>query len=283
MKKRLSILLALLVATALLLALPALASDGAPYIRDEALPLTYDEETALEKQAQSIADSTSCAVYVLTVDSIGSQTIRDFAKAYYTDHALGYGDGRNGILFCISMEGRDYVTVTYGKDPDDDSTYGIGITAFSDARVEALEDAVVPSLSDGDYAGAFTTYLDTCANYLETADAGSEDYTNYDNNYNYDDGADYSSGFYFPLSHLAIIFLIAFVIALIVCLIWRAQMKTARAATQADHYVPQGGFQLTHERDTFLYRTESRRRIERDNDHSGVDHDGFGGSSGGKF
>ena len=40
------------------------------------------------------------------------------------------------------MEGRDYVTVTYGKDPDDDSTYGIGITAFSDARVQALEDAV---------------------------------------------------------------------------------------------------------------------------------------------
>ena len=182
MKKRLSILLALLVATALLLALPALASDGAPYIRDEALLLTYDEETALEKQAQSIADSTSCAVYVLTVDSIGSQTIRDFAKAYYTDHALGYGDGRNGSLFCISMEGRDYVTVTYGKDPDDDSTYGIGITAFSDARIQALEDAVVPSLSDGDYAGAFSTYLDTCANYLETPDAGSEDYTNYDSN-----------------------------------------------------------------------------------------------------
>lgn len=89
MKKRLSILLALLVATALLLVLPALASDGAPYIRDEALLLTYDEETALEKQAQSIADSTSCAVYVLTVDSIGSQTIRDFAKAYYTDNAPG--------------------------------------------------------------------------------------------------------------------------------------------------------------------------------------------------
>ena len=282
MKKRLSILLALLAATALLLALPALASDGAPYIRDEAVLLTFDDEMALEEQAQSIADSSGCAVYVLTVDSIGSQTIRDFAKEYYTNHALGYGDGRNGILFCISMEGRDYVTVTYGKDPSDDTTYGIGITAFSDARIEALEDSVVPSLSDGDYAGAFTTYLDTCATYLETADAGSEDYTNYDNSYN-DDG-DYSSGFYFPLSHLAIAFLIAFVIALIVCLIWRGQMKTARAATQADSYVPQGGFQLTHERDTFLYRTESRRRIERDNGHGGgVDHDGFGGSSGGKF
>ncbi len=155
------------------------------------------------------------AVYVLTVDSIGSQTIRDFAKAYYTDHALGYGDGRNGILFCISMEGRDYVTVTYGLDPDDPDSYGIGITAFSDARIQALEDAVVPSLSDGDYAGAFSTYLDTCANYLETPDAGSEDYTNYDSN----DGSAYHSGFYFPLSHLAIAFLIAFVIALIVCLI----------------------------------------------------------------
>lgn len=179
------------------------------------------------------------------------------------------------------MEGRDYVTVTYGLDPDDPDSYGIGITAFSDARIQALEDAVVPSLSDGDYAGAFSTYLDTCANYLETPDAGSEDYTNYDSN----DGSAYHSGFYFPLSHLAIAFLIAFVIALIVCLIWRGQMKTARAATQADHYVPQGGFQLTHEHDTFLYRTESRRRIERDNDHGGggVDRDGFGGSSGGKF
>ena len=63
-------------------------------------------------------------------------------------------------------------------------------------------------------------------------------------------------------------------------------MKTAIKATQADNYIPQDGFNLTHQIDQYTHTTETRRTIERSNSSGGgssVDSGGFGGSSGGHF
>ena len=66
-----------------------------------------------------------------------------------------------------------------------------------------------------------------------------------------------------PAVKLAIAIVLPLLIAAAVCLIWRGQMKSAVAARTADRYIPEGGFQLTKREDRFLYRTESRRRIEK--------------------
>ena len=64
-----------------------------------------------------------------------------------------------------------------------------------------------------------------------------------------------------PTIRIVLIILIPLIISLVVCLIWRSQMKTARIARTADNYIPMGGFNLTAQVDAFLYRTTSRRRI----------------------
>ena len=60
---------------------------------------------------------------------------------------------------------------------------------------------------------------------------------------------------------LLIAILPALIIAAIVCLSWRAKMKTARIARTADNYIPAGGFKLTGQTDQFLYRTKTERKI----------------------
>ena len=79
-------------------------------------------------------------------------------------------------------------------------------------------------------------------------------------------------------------------IALVVCLIFKAQMKTARKATGARNYLVDGTFQHTESRDDYIRTTRSTEKIERNDSGSSsssggssVDSDGFGGSSGGKF
>jgi hypothetical protein len=61
---------------------------------------------------------------------------------------------------------------------------------------------------------------------------------------------------------LYLLLLIPFLVALIICLVWKGQMKTAYVARQADKYIPDGGFKLTVKSDTLLYKTTTREKIE---------------------
>jgi len=60
---------------------------------------------------------------------------------------------------------------------------------------------------------------------------------------------------------IGVIIALSFLISLIICLVWRAKMKTARIQKKADSYISQGGFSLTGREDKFLYKTKTRRYV----------------------
>lgn len=241
------------------------------HVMDTAALLDADTRNALNSRAQELSQEYGCGVYVLTVDTMDGEDVRTFAENFYTENNLGVGAYRNGILFVVCMDVREYVTVTYGQDPAD-GEYGIGILAFTDKGIAAMEEVVAPMLSSGAYGEAFDAYLDSCEEALSYyAEHGEAE----------KDGGS-------VLGRLAIVVFVPLLIALVVCLILRSQMKTARAATSAGEYIPKDGFVLTAQRDQFIHTTHHREKIER-NSGSGsgsgisVSSSGFGGSKGGKF
>ena len=139
--KRFAALLAALV-LALCLSIPAFAA--APLVRDEMGLFDADTYSELEASAEAASDGHDCDVYFLVVDNIGDTDQRQYAKDYYLANGLGSGSEQSGILFLLAVGSRKYVTITYGG----------GVTAFTDYRIEQIEDEVVPMLSDGDYADA---------------------------------------------------------------------------------------------------------------------------------
>ena len=154
MKKKLFSLLTALV-LCLLCAVPAFAEM--PLVMDT-YELFKPEATAeLEQKAQDASAGHGVNVYLLTVSDIGGQNVREFAKDWYRDYDLGYGEGKSGILFLIALDSRDYVTITYGG----------GVTAFTDYRIAQIEDKIVPMLSDGTYYKASETYIEMCADTLD--------------------------------------------------------------------------------------------------------------------
>ena len=154
MKKKLFSLLTALV-LCLLCAVPAFAEM--PLVMDT-YELFKPEATAeLEQKAQDASAGHGVNVYLLTVDDIDGQNVREFAKDWYRNYDLGYGDGKSGILFLIALDSRDYVTITYGD----------GVTAFTDYRIAQIEDKIVPMLSDGSYYKASDTYIEMCADTLD--------------------------------------------------------------------------------------------------------------------
>lgn len=138
--KHFAALLAALV-LALCLSIPAFAA--APLVRDEMGLFDADTYSQLEASAEAASDGHDCDVYFLVVDSIGDTDQRQYAKDYYLANGLGSGSEQSGILFLLAVGSRKYVTITYGG----------GVTAFTDYRIEQIEDAVVPYLSDNDWAG----------------------------------------------------------------------------------------------------------------------------------
>ena len=207
MKKKLFSLLTALV-LCLLCAVPAFAEM--PLVMDT-YELFKPEATAeLEQKAQDASAGHGVNVYLLTVSDIGGQNVREFAKDWYRNYDLGYGEGKSGILFLIALDSRDYVTITYGG----------GVTAFTDYRIAQIEDKIVPMLSDGTYYKASETYIEMCADTLDFyAEKGAP----------LDSGNDPAKGWI----KWVFVFVIPLVVASIVCGIFYAQMKTANEQTHA--------------------------------------------------
>lgn len=241
------------------------------FILDEAGLLTQAQRLKLESRAQKAAETYDCGVYVLTVDTMNGMERREYAKEYYANHKLGVGDFQNGIVFLVCMDTREYVTITYGRNPNKITEYGPGIMAFTDEGIAAMEDAVTSNLSDGDYNGAFDTYMSTCVEYLDYYEEHGEGMV----------PTSVSS----ILIRLAIVIFVPLLIALIVCMILKSQMKAARTAVTAGDYIPKDSFHLSLERDHYTHTTTERRKIEKESSSGGasVDSDGYGGSEGGHF
>ena len=224
-------LFALLAAALLCMALTLPAGAAAPLVRDECGVFDADTLADLEEQAESASDGHDVDVYFLVVDDIGDADQRDYAKNYYISNGLGYGDEQSGILFLLAVGSRKYVTITYGE----------GVTAFTDYRIEQQEDEIVPQLSDEEWADAAYTYIDMCDDALDYyADHGEP--IDVDNDIGLED---LLIAMIFPLG-----------ISAFICLILYHRMKTARQKTEADEYMP--GFTLRVKRDRYTHTTRER-------------------------
>ena len=297
--KRFAALLAALV-LALCLSIPAFAA--APLVRDEMGLFDADTYSQLEASAEAASDGHDCDVYFLVVDSIGDTDQRQYAKDYYLANGLGSGSEQSGILFLLAVGSRKYVTITYGG----------GVTAFTDYRIEQMEDDIVPELSDGDWAGAARTYIEmadyTLDYYAEHGEQIEDAVVPYLSD---DDWAEAASEYLsmcadtldFYAEHgepldvdsdtsgwpilLLIVIGVPMIIAGIVCGVLYSQMKTARLKTEANDYIG-AGLKLRVQVDNYTHtdRVQVYDPPHEESSSSGgssVDSDGFGGSSGGSF
>lgn len=234
---------------------PVFAAGELPRLVDYADVLSDSEEKKLLDKLDEISERHQMDVAVVTVNSLDGASVVDYADDFYDDNGYGFGEGRDGILFLLSMGEREWnITTT-----------GYAITVFTDAGLDYMAERIVGNLKKGDYAAAFTAFADQCDDYITQAAKGSP----------YDGGSLPRAPFPF-LKFLAICFAIAFTFALLVTEVMKRQLKSVYSRTEADDYVKRGSMQLTQKSDLFLYRNVSRREIPK-NTSSG----GSGSSSGG--
>lgn len=269
MKKRIVLILTCLLLVSTLL-IPVSAARN-PVV-DNASLFSETELTALQEKAVEVSGNHQMEVVILTVNSLDGKTPQNYADDYYDENGYGYGDNKSGVLFLIAMDTRDWYV----------STCGDAIYALTDYGIEQIFSNMSGYLSSGNYYLAFNVYLNSLPAYFEAYENGTP-IDGYAGNY-YGPGS-YSPGIaeeilhYQPQkepNHLKIVLIsvgIGAVVALIVILIMRSGMKTAKRQYSAGNYLINDSFHLEIHRDVYLYSNVTRTRRESSNSSGG------GGSS----
>lgn len=225
----------------LLCVMPAMfvyAADDMPRLVDEADLLSDSDEAYLLGKLDEISERQQMDIVVLTVNSLDGKSPEEYADDFYDYNGYGFGDGRDGILFLISMGEREMCM----------STTGYGITAFTDAGQNYIYDQIMTYIKDGDYATAFTTFAAQCDGFITQARTGEP--------YDIDNLPEEP---FSVVGALIIAVGIGFIISLIATGIMRLQLHSVYSRQAAEDYMIKDSMQVTRSNDLFLYKQVERR------------------------
>ena len=227
-----------------------LGDTGMNYVFDLRGMLSDGEREELEDRAEDIALRRSCGIYTLFVEDFTAYGYGDdpYTALYQIYHAegLGVGEDRNGVIIMLSMKERDYAMFVYGEWAE---------YTFDRYGAKQLEERFLSYFGDNDWNDGVSNYLTACDEFLELAEAGKPVRSS-------------------PLPAIGIAVAVSCLIAFLVCMILKGQMKSVRKGVDANVYTTAGGgLKLTDSYDHYTHTTETRRKIESDS--------GGGRSSGG--
>lgn len=222
--------------------IPAFAVDADGFVseyervQDMAKLLSESEREALIKTLDELSERQKMDVIVVTTNTLDGKKPMEYADDIYDYCKYGYGEKRDGLLFLVSMEDRDWWI----------STCGYGITAFTDAGIQYIGEQMVDDLGDGNYAAAFNTFAELSDDFITKSREG-EPY----------DKSNLPKG---PLSIVWIVIsiLVGIGIAMFIVGRMKAQLKTVRFQAAAGDYMKSGSLNITESKDTFLYNTVTR-------------------------
>lgn len=257
MKKMISLLAAALLFASFVLPVSA----ASPRLADEAGLLSDTECAAIEKQLDSLSAQYGLDVVIVTTQSTGGSTPMEYADDYfdYNDYAP------DGVLLLVSMEESDWWI----------STTGYGIQAFTDAGIAYIGVQIVPYLSDGEYAQAFTAFADLCDQFLSQAKNGDPFDTH-----------NLPKEPFKPVRNAIIALMIGLAVAFFATGSMKKKLKSVVQKAQANDYVAPGSLQITQSRDFHLYthldRVEKAQSSGGSSTHTSSSGNTHGGG-GGKF
>ena len=239
---------------------PAFAQER---IIDNAGLLSQQEKANLMGLIASAASNYNFDLVIVTEKNIGASSPMQYADDFFDNNGYGLGQNRDGALFLLVTDSRDYWF----------STSGSGIRILNSAAGNKLENSVVKSLREGNFYGAFNAFLLDWEEFL-ALDAKGRRY-NFFQQWN--------------AVLVLIAWVIAFAIGLIIVQVWKSRMNTALAQTQAAAYMVPGSLAFKEKKDSFLFCTVTKTKLQTENSSSGGGgvHTGSSGRShggrGGKY
>lgn len=280
-KKLFPILAFLFAFASLFIVSPIVAAASEPetgrFVYDDAGLLSENEVLDLEDECTSYGTGAGIEIYILTHDDASAPYVETYIENF--EDQLPAGDR---VYIALDMQERDVFIEGYGK----------AETYIHSKRISEIIDKITPSLSDGNYFDAFSTYIQMSADYMS-----DDSELNYDHDYtagtpqssdpnaaNYDPTwpSDNSSDSQLPsfLSNIWIQLLIAVVIGASTVGIM-AFNSGGRMTVTGYNYMDQSHSGLIGRRDDYIRTTVTRVRKPENNNNGGRGGFNAGGFRGG--
>ncbi len=198
------------------------------HVSDLANVLSSTEVAQLQQQAEELYELTQFDVILHTTNNSQNKGPMDYSFDYYHAfrNAVNYPDG---ALLAIMFDKRDYY----------EAARGTGISLLTHRESNDLGNVVRDKLSDGDYYGAFSSYIRYVRRILIPPT---------------------------PLERTAelspIILLGSLAVGLVYAFILKSKLKIAKFKQGAELYVLPDSLNLTSSQDIYLYQTVTRTKIE---------------------
>ncbi|MDR0322828.1 MAG: TPM domain-containing protein [Treponema sp.] len=203
-------------------------------IVDNAGLLSPAEITSLLEKINSAAGTYGVDLVIVTEKSTGSASTRDFADDFFDYNGYGYGVDRDGCLFLIVMDTRDFWLSSSGRGEK---------ILLSYAGVK-LEEDILKYLRADNYYEAYFSFISNWEKFLSLEAKGRS--------YNF-----------FQHRHTALVigaWIIAFGTAFIIIQVWKRGMNTVLGKKEAGAYMINGSLSFTAKSDRFLYSTVTKVR-----------------------
>lgn len=221
-------------------------------IYDFAKILTDNEVANLEKLAAKYSEKRETDFIILTMDD-PEQDIETYMGDFYDENGLGYNkEHGNTAIIALNMDEkrRDVLLAGFGKaekylDPD---------------KLTTIREKVTPSLSEGDYEQAFTSFIKLSAKYMT-----------------FKPGTNPANPLYNTWVQLGLSIAIAGAIVWVL-----ARNPGMKVTTNAATYQDEGQTKINHKKDRYIRTTVTKKRKPKPKSNSGGSGGGFrGGSTGG--
>ncbi|MBD8067896.1 TPM domain-containing protein [Bacillus sp. PS06] len=133
------------------------AAEANQKIYDYADLLTAGEEAELEQLANTYGEERQTDFIILTTNDTEGKNVVEFMQDFYDEKALGYDKPHgNTAILTVDMEHREIYLAGFYK----------AKTYLDDSRLDLIRDKITPALSNGDYVGAASTFIETSYEYM---------------------------------------------------------------------------------------------------------------------
>ncbi|WP_431162474.1 TPM domain-containing protein [Flagellimonas beolgyonensis] len=134
-------------------------------VTDQAGIFTPDQLTGLRAKLTQFETETTHQLVVLTLHSLGNETIEQYANGVFNQNKLGQAGEDNGILILFSRNDREVrIEVGYGLEPY--------ITDAVASRI--IRNTMIPKFKEEDYFGGIDEATDQIIEFLKNPDALAE-------------------------------------------------------------------------------------------------------------
>lgn len=225
-----------------------------PRLIDDADVLTDGDKERLIKLLDEISERQKFDVAVITVSSLDGMEALEYAENAFINYGYGFGENKDGVLFMVSPELRDWAL----------SPSGFGLEAFTYAGQDFIVAKVLNYLSDDFYYEAFVEFAKQSDAFVTQARNGEP----FDG-----DNMPKDPGFV----EIGVPIILGILLALVIVTAMKGKLKSVRMQDRADDYERPGSMVITAQSDNFLYSNVVATPKPKNDSSSG----GSSGSSGG--